>query len=496
MRSPHRTALRVALAYGGSAIVWILVTGWLAAALPPPLAQRAETAKGIFFVLVTSAALFLIILGWSRRNAAEARRADDARRSLESVVETVPVGVVIVDEAGRIEHANATAAAMLGMPADSAMGACLRDLCRPTGPADEFDLDRLLASGAASGLELCGEQSSRAVVARSAPLDDDHPTRGWVVALADVTQEHLEHDRFRRLMNGYRFVAEASAIANRSSDEEQLLRDVCALATGVGGYTGAVALSVRPEDSHKRIIAMEGLGDESQAIARRLTDSRTVMPDGGTLAGHLNEKDVSIHNDLAHDLVNPWSQAVKEGLASSATFSSVRPGGDIVSVTLFGGSPGYFDQDQYALIGALRSAIAFALEKFSLDARRLVAEEALEVSERNYRQLFVSNPMPMWIYDRETLRFLAVNERAIAKYGYTAEQFSTMSVLDIRPAHEVSKFENHLSRRNANATDVGYWTHRDESGREFPVHVRTHAIEWQGRDAVVVMVEEVARVEG
>jgi len=46
----------------------------------------------------------------------------------------------------------------------------------------------------------------------------------------------------------------------------------------------------------------------------------------------------------------------------------------------------------------------------------------------------------------------------------------------------------------AGASDAGYWTHRDASGREFPVHVLSHRIDWEGCDADLVMIEEVATV--
>jgi len=488
----------VAVTYGSVAVVWILVTGWLAAALPGPLSHEVEYLKGLFFVLVTSVALYFIILSWSSRTIAEADRAIEARRRLASVLETVPVGVLLLDAEGRIGLLNPTAADMLGITAEQAEGSYFADFCRPDGPAEEFDLDALLANGAASGLELggSGERTPRAVVVRSAPADSGDPSAGWVVALADVTQEHLEHDRFRRLMNGYRFVAEASALANRAHDQEQLLREVCDLAVRYGGYIGALAVSLDPTGGPGRIIAMAKLGQETQAVARRLVEMRSPVPEGFSLSAVLGEKEISIRNNLAQDLANPWSVASSEGLAASATFASIRSSGEVVSVTLFSDIPGYFDQDQLSMLTALRSAVGFALEKLSLDSRRLVAEDALELSERNYRALFESNPMPMWIYDRETLRFVAVNRRACAKYGYTPEQFSGMTLLDVRSAQEVTALQNHLTHRTATATDVGFWTHRDAEGREFPVHVLTQPIEWQGRESVVVMVEEVARVDG
>ena len=56
--------------------------------------------------------------------------------------------------------------------------------------------------------------------------------------------------------------------------------------------------------------------------------------------------------------------------------------------------------------------------------------------EREYRELFEQNPNPMWVYDVETLGFLAVNDAAVAKYGYSRDEFLAMTIADIRaPDH-------------------------------------------------------------
>lgn len=71
--------------------------------------------------------------------------------------------------------------------------------------------------------------------------------------------------------------------------------------------------------------------------------------------------------------------------------------------------------------------------------QQAMAEEAVRQSERKFRMLFDDNPLPMWTYDIETLRFLTVNDAALATYGYSRKEFLQMKVTEIRPAEDVEK---------------------------------------------------------
>ena len=67
------------------------------------------------------------------------------------------------------------------------------------------------------------------------------------------------------------------------------------------------------------------------------------------------------------------------------------------------------------------------------------AESAIRESEVRYRLMFEANPYPMWVYDLDTLHFLAVNDAAVVHYGYSREEFMTMTLKDIRPLDQVPK---------------------------------------------------------
>ena len=122
------------------------------------------------------------------------------------------------------------------------------------------------------------------------------------------------------------------------------------------------------------------------------------------------------------------------------------------------------------------------------------AETDLRDSEQRYRTLFETNPVPMWIYDPETLRFLAVNERALAAYGYSAEEFATMTLADVRPPEEIPHMLASIDRRQSKFHDHGYWTHRRKDGSTLFVHLTSSKIEWSGRPARLALLRDVTNV--
>ncbi len=72
--------------------------------------------------------------------------------------------------------------------------------------------------------------------------------------------------------------------------------------------------------------------------------------------------------------------------------------------------------------------------RYSMERKRNL--ETLRESEERYRDLFNNNPMPMWVFDPKTLRFLEVNEAAIQHYGYTYEEFLSKTIMAIYPPPE------------------------------------------------------------
>ena len=119
------------------------------------------------------------------------------------------------------------------------------------------------------------------------------------------------------------------------------------------------------------------------------------------------------------------------------------------------------------------------------------AQRQLEESESRYRLLFESNPQPMWVFDRASLAFLAVNHAAIARYGYTREEFLGMTLRDIRPPEDVPAFLEHARASTPTPHTDGPWRHRKKDGALLVVEIAAHPIQFGDTAATLVMAYDI-----
>ncbi len=105
--------------------------------------------------------------------------------------------------------------------------------------------------------------------------------------------------------------------------------------------------------------------------------------------------------------------------------------------------------------------------------------------------LFARNPEPMWVYETATLRFLAVNEAAIVRYGYSRAEFLTLSLTDIRPAEEVAALRRAVSHLPEGPYASGVWMHRTKAGELFWADTFSQAVIYAGRASRLVTARDV-----
>ena len=119
------------------------------------------------------------------------------------------------------------------------------------------------------------------------------------------------------------------------------------------------------------------------------------------------------------------------------------------------------------------------------------ASETLRESEERHRKLFESNPFPMWVYDRETFGFLAVNDAAIMHYGYSRNEFLAMTLKDIRPADDLPILLAHIASANSSENPTSIWRHQKKDGTIFDVEITGYELDFGGRPAELVLANDI-----
>src|SRR5580698_10155384 len=132
--------------------------------------------------------------------------------------------------------------------------------------------------------------------------------------------------------------------------------------------------------------------------------------------------------------------------------------------------------------------------KISRDiTERRRAEELLRESDERHRKLFDNNPHPTWVFDRETLRFLAVNVAAVRKYGYSRDEFLALTLKDIRQPEDVPALLETVRNLGEGNESSGTWRHLLKDGTVIDTENTSYALTFLGRPARVVVAVDVTQ---
>jgi len=134
----------------------------------------------------------------------------------------------------------------------------------------------------------------------------------------------------------------------------------------------------------------------------------------------------------------------------------------------------------------LHKSIVYSIERNAFSSR-------LKKSEQNYRHLFEFSPVPMWVYDLQTLEFLDVNKAAIKHYGYTEDEFVRMTIREIFPPGEFDDLNEELSAISMQwqKSEKGICRHQKKNGEIIQVEVEGSAIEYKDRNARLILADDI-----
>ncbi len=134
----------------------------------------------------------------------------------------------------------------------------------------------------------------------------------------------------------------------------------------------------------------------------------------------------------------------------------------------------------------LSKAIVYSIERKKVNIK-------LKESEENYRTLFYLSPIPMWVYDLETLQFLNVNDSALRHYGYTIDEFLKLKVTDLYSDTDLSS-QNILFNpldKNSLLNFKGNYKHKKKNAETIVVQVYEHEIAYDFKKASIMHVHDI-----
>jgi len=128
----------------------------------------------------------------------------------------------------------------------------------------------------------------------------------------------------------------------------------------------------------------------------------------------------------------------------------------------------------------------FDLRFFAAKLQQLV--DRIDPQAGRYRMLFEASPLPMWVLDDESMRFVAVNDAALRLYGYGREEFLGMTAADLRRPDERREF-----LRNEPGGNVyrGVFRHARKNGQPLDIDGVGHLVGWRGRRARLVVINDI-----
>ena len=290
----------------------------------------------------------------------------------------------------------------------------------------------------------------------------------------------LSHDEIARVERRLGFIDEASAVLASSLDYMLTLRDLSRLA--VPALADWCAIHVATEQGTLQFVSGAHRDPSKDLLVRALCEYGSGRPPFGAA----QRPDMgSVTDELLQGRAEDEEQLKLFRALSPTSFIRVpmpARGQSAGTITLAVGSESgrSYDAHDLAFAEELASRAALAVDNGRLH------QAAHEANER-YGMLFESNPQPMWVFEVDSLAFLEVNDAATRQYGYSREEFLSMTIMDILPPDDAPGLHHGPERTGATPGDVALAQHQRKDGTIVDMELVSHEMELGGRRARLVL---------
>ena len=415
---------------------------------------------------------------------------------LRTVLALTKARIAYQDREGRYLYATEATARAIGIPVKQMLGRTLEELGVSAVVRRQIDDLRQKLNDTGQPVHdvvgfAMGRIPTESELYAEPVVGPDGEIVGNVSTSWDVTELRNAVRRIDQLDRVRAILSETNQAIVRTRDAGQLLAEACRIAVDRGHFELAWVGLAEP-NGDVRVAARAG---RDAAVLDSILVSVRDEPSGHGVVGRAVRENLPamVENAIDDDRMALWrSQLAGHGMRTAAAFPISMHGRAIGAFALYSSVRGFFDAEEMSLIAELAADISYALESLEAEEGRRKAEEALRDSEQRYRELFEKNPNPMWVYEVDTLRFLAVNDAAIAGYGYSRDEFLGMTLADIRPPEDVPAMIEAVSTITDGFRPPARWRHRRKDGTVIDVEVTGHDVDFYGSRARLVSATDVS----
>ena len=421
-------------------------------------------------------------------------------RQLQTVAENATLALFIMDEQQQCTYMNPAAERLTGFTLAELQGKPLHDYIHHTHPDGrpyplaECPIDQAFPQNMREqGEEVFVHKQGHfyPVAFTASPIREGDRTVGTIIEVRDITEEKraeaerrhllesLELER-ARLADVFRRAPAFLAVLRGPEHRFELVNDAYYQLIGHREIIGKPVLEALPE------IAGQGFAELLDSVYA--TGERYVGHEAAVL---LARKPGVAPEQRFVDLV--YLPALE---ADGSRSGVIAHGSDVTEQVLarreVEALAAQLQDNAVELEQQVEQAQAITVELEERQNELVTANAALATSEERFRLMFQRHPLPMWVFDLQTLAFLDVNDAAVRRYGYTRDEFLGMTLREIRPAEDLPRLEQTLAERGSGVMVLrGGHRHCWKDGTTRDVEITTSETEYDGRPARLALVQDV-----
>ncbi len=304
-------------------------------------------------------------------------------------------------------------------------------------------------------------------------IDDGKFIQGFV---RDITERKESEKKITQLNRVYAVLSNINQMIVRIKDKSILFSETCEIAVRDGGFKMAWIGIVDPLTRIINVVSNAGhTNDYLDNLKIDLNNPESLT---GLAGKCISLGAYQVCNDVEKEplTVRNVEAALKNNFLSIASFPLKIKEEVFGVINLYSDLINFFTQDEIKLLEEMAGDISYAVEFLNNESLKSITEKALRESYERYKELFENNPSPMWIYNTDNLRIIDVNKTAIYHYGYSRNEFLSMTLKDLRPAEDIPTLVRILSENENEIRHTNVVRHKKKDGSIFYVEIKSNVL--------------------